>query len=112
MRKITHNDEKTVILGAGLAGLACGYELTRLGFPVTIFEEYESIGGLSKTLWFSTPEGQFGFDFGGHRFLTRIKEIEQFFFDLIGYEKVETRQRSSRILLKGKFFDYPIKPFS
>jgi protoporphyrinogen oxidase len=105
-------DKKTVIIGAGLAGLSCGYELTKLGFPVTIYEANDSIGGLSRTFWYDTAEGKFGSDFGGHRFLTQEKQIEQFFFNVVGNENVEKRQRSSRILLKGKYFDYPIKPFS
>ncbi|MFW9993837.1 MAG: FAD-dependent oxidoreductase [Candidatus Odinarchaeota archaeon] len=104
--------KKTVIIGAGLTGLACGYELARSGISFTIYEATRDIGGLSKTMWFTTPEGRFGFDFGGHRFLTRLEEIEDFFFSIVGRDNIETRQRSSRIYLKGKYYDYPIKPFS
>ncbi len=105
-------DEKTIIIGGGLAGLSCGYELSRNGFPNAIYEFNDSVGGLSRTLWFDTKHGRFGFDFGGHRFLTRDKDIEKFFFNIVGSDNIETRQRSSRILLRGKYFDYPIKPFS
>jgi protoporphyrinogen oxidase len=105
-------DIKTVIIGAGLAGLSCGYELTKNGFSATIYESNENVGGLAKTLWFKTSQGEFGFDFGGHRFLSRDEPIQNFFFDVVGPENIEKRLRSSRILLKGKFFDYPIKPFS
>jgi len=103
---------QTIIIGAGLAGLSCGYKLSENGFPVRIYESNDNIGGLSRTLWFETNQGRFGFDFGGHRFLTRDPHIEKFFYDVIGSENIETRERSSRILLKGKYFDYPIKPFS
>lgn len=105
-------DKRTVIIGAGLAGLSCGYELSVNGFSVTIYESNESIGGLARTLSFNTSQGEFRFDFGGHRFLTRDKDIEKFFFDVLGSDNIEARQRSSRILLRGKYFDYPIKPFS
>jgi protoporphyrinogen oxidase len=104
--------KKTIIIGGGLIGLSCGYELSKHGFPSSIYELNDTLGGLARTLWFDTHQGRFGFDFGGHRFLTREKDIEKFFFDVIGSDNIETRQRSSRILLRGKYFDYPIKPFS
>ncbi|MFX0205809.1 MAG: FAD-dependent oxidoreductase [Candidatus Hodarchaeota archaeon] len=104
--------DEIIIIGAGLAGLSCGYELAKLGLQFKIYEKNENIGGLARTLWFETDHGQFGSDYGGHRFLTREKEIEEFFFKVVGPENIETRQRSSHILLKGKYFDYPIKPFS
>lgn len=107
-----NNSSGTIILGAGLAGLACGYELTKLNHPIIIYEKEDQIGGLSRTIWIKTTNGDFGFDFGGHRFLTREKEIEEFFFEIIGKDNIEKRDRSSRIHLKGKYYDYPIKPFS
>jgi len=107
-----NNSSGTIILGAGLAGLACGYELAKLNKPIKIYEKEDQIGGLSRTIWTKTAIGDFGSDLGGHRFLTREKEIEEFFFEIIGVENIEKRDRSSRIHLKGKYFDYPIKPFS
>ncbi|NHJ39435.1 MAG: FAD-binding protein [Asgard group archaeon] len=107
-----NNSPRTIILGAGLAGLACGYELAKLDKPIIIYEKEDQIGGLSRTIWIKTAYGDFGFDFGGHRFLTREKEIEAFFFEIIGIGYIEKRNRSSHIFLKGRYFDYPIKPFT
>lgn len=43
-------DRKVVILGAGIAGLACALELSRLGFAVVVLEaEREHIGGRVRT---------------------------------------------------------------
>lgn len=110
--RLPRREGKIIIVGAGLAGLSCGYELSNLAFSTSVYEKNESIGGLAKTLWFETSQGRFGFDFGGHRFLTRDEEIKTFFFTVIGPDNIEVRQRSSRILLKGRYFNYPIKPFS
>lgn len=43
-------DQKVVILGAGVAGLACGYELAQLGVEVVLLEaEPEHVGGRVRT---------------------------------------------------------------
>jgi monoamine oxidase len=41
---------KVIVVGAGLAGLAAGYELARAGHGVTIFEAQERTGGRVLTL--------------------------------------------------------------
>ena len=47
------------------------------------------------------------FDLGGHRFLTRIPEIEQLWQDLMGDDFLRVR-RKSRILYQGRFLNYPL----
>ncbi|MDP3385458.1 MAG: FAD-dependent oxidoreductase [Phenylobacterium sp.] len=41
---------KVVILGAGIAGLVCAYELERAGFDVTVLEGRDRLGGRNWTL--------------------------------------------------------------
>jgi len=36
------------IIGAGPAGIACAYDLVRMGYPVTIFEARNEVGGLLR----------------------------------------------------------------
>jgi NADPH-dependent glutamate synthase beta subunit-like oxidoreductase/Pyruvate/2-oxoacid:ferredoxin oxidoreductase delta subunit len=43
----THN-EKIAIIGAGPAGLTAAYELTKLGYPVTVFERMTQPGGMMR----------------------------------------------------------------
>jgi len=40
--------DKVAIVGAGPAGLSCAYDLTRLGYPVTVFEASSKAGGLMR----------------------------------------------------------------
>ena len=40
------NNIKVAIIGSGPAGIACGVELAKKGFKVTIFEKEQEIGGL------------------------------------------------------------------
>ncbi|MBW4453643.1 MAG: NAD(P)-binding protein [Nostoc indistinguendum CM1-VF10] len=43
-------DAKIAIVGAGLAGLACGYELQRQGIKATIYEASDRAGGRCYSL--------------------------------------------------------------
>jgi len=94
-----------VILGGGLSGLSSGYLLTNAGFNVTIFERDETVGGLSKTI----EKNGFRFDLGGHRFFTTDGKIDAFVRTLMGAELISVH-RSSKIYLRNKYFDYPLKP--
>lgn len=43
--RVPPKDGRIAVAGAGLAGLACGYVLTSIGYQVTIFEREAVIGG-------------------------------------------------------------------
>lgn len=40
--------ERIAVIGAGPAGLSCAYHLTRLGYPVTVFEALPQTGGMLR----------------------------------------------------------------
>ncbi len=41
-------EEKIAVIGSGPAGLVAGYELVKKGYPVTIFESQNEVGGMLK----------------------------------------------------------------
>ncbi|HZL63626.1 MAG TPA: FAD-dependent oxidoreductase [Thermoleophilia bacterium] len=41
--------EHMAVIGSGPAGLSAAYQLARLGYPVTVFEEGDEVGGLLRT---------------------------------------------------------------
>jgi len=94
-----------VIIGAGPAGLACAYELHKLGSQATILEADTVVGGLSRTV---VHEG-YRFDIGGHRFFSKVPLINQIWDEILGPDLL-LRQRLSRIHYRNRFFDYPLKP--
>ena len=47
------------------------------------------------------------FDFGGHRFFTKLKQVERMWEHLMGDDFL-TRPRLSRIYYAGKYFSYPL----
>jgi len=97
---------KNIIIGAGPAGLAAGYELAKNSEPVLIIEAEDGVGGLCRTFDFQG----FKFDFGGHRFFTKNPEVQKFWQNFLGEDFLE-RPRLSRIYYRKKFFAYPIKLF-
>ena len=101
--------KKVAVLGAGLAGLSCAYELARRGVPVQVFEKDPFPGGMAASFTYQAPWGEeFVYDFGPHRFHTKDDELKAHVEEILGENKL-TAQRLSRIHLFGKFFDYPLK---
>jgi formate dehydrogenase beta subunit len=43
----TKREDPIAIVGAGPAGLTCGYYLAEMGYPVTIFEQFGASGGMA-----------------------------------------------------------------
>jgi protoporphyrinogen oxidase len=94
-----------VVMGAGPAGLSAAYELTRHGTPVTVLEkDAHQVGGIARTLEFMGCR----FDVGPHRFFSKSAEIEALWTEVLGAE-IRAVSRLTRILYRGKFFDYPIR---
>ena len=97
---------KVVIIGAGPAGLTAAYMLaTRYGITSTILESDSVVGGISRTV---EREG-WRFDIGGHRFFTKVKEVEAFWHEILPDEDFMLRPRMSRIYYNGRYYDYPLK---
>lgn len=46
----SHAKRRVVIIGAGLAGLACGHELSSIGYEVTVVEARDRLGGRVHSL--------------------------------------------------------------
>lgn len=103
--------KKVIIIGAGPAGLAAAYEFyyqNKLqNFHVEIYEKDSQVGGISKTLKY---KGYY-FDLGGHRFYTKIAEIDKFYKNILGKDLLQ-RDRLSRIYYDKKFYNYPLSFFN
>jgi protoporphyrinogen oxidase len=91
------------IIGAGPAGLTAGYELVKRGVPPIVLEKANLVGGISRT---ETYKG-YRFDIGGHRFFTKVPQVQQFWNEILRDEFIQV-PRLSRIYYQGKFYSYPL----
>lgn len=67
--------KSVVVVGAGLAGLACAYELSRRGFAVTLLERSPQLGGKIAS-WKVEVEGQtFAMEHGFHGFFPQYYNL-------------------------------------
>jgi protoporphyrinogen oxidase len=102
-----HEPARVLCIGAGPAGLTAGYLLSKAGVPVVVLEQDpDYVGGISRT---ASYRG-FLFDIGGHRFFSKSSEVEALWDEILGPDFLE-RPRKSRILYRGKLFDYPLRAF-
>ncbi len=92
------------ILGAGPAGLAAAYTLTKLGHSVVVVERDSRVGGLAKSIKYQG----FILDFGPHRFFTKLAPVLKLWDEVLGEDQV-TVNRLTRIYYGGKYFSYPLK---
>lgn len=127
--------ENVIIIGAGPAGLTAAFELLKKApekYSVTVLEESNEIGGISKTVKYHGNR----MDIGGHRFFSKEPEVTKWWNDVMptqgkpSFDDIKLRRkkqlraggpdpeksdevmlirnRVSRIYYKHKFFDYPI----
>lgn len=127
--------KKVIVIGAGPAGITAAFELLKhsKNYEVTVLEETDAIGGISRTVQHNGNR----MDIGGHRFFSKDEEVTEWwnnlmplqgkpsFDDILLQRNVELnpkgpnpetedtvmlkRRRVSRIYYRHKFFDYPVK---
>lgn len=101
-------DQSTLIMGAGPGGLCSAYVLSKAGVSATVVERAPFVGGLARTIVRDTEYGTFRFDIGGHRWFTKIDELNDLFREVIAEELLWVN-RVSRIYFDGNYVDYPLK---
>ncbi len=69
-----------------------------------VLESTEFVGGIART---QIRDG-YRFDLGGHRFFTKVKEVDDLWHEIMKEEFLK-RPRKSRIYWNDKFLEYPLQ---
>jgi protoporphyrinogen oxidase len=85
--------------------LTAAYQLTKRGERPLVLEADDVVGGISRTV---VRDG-WRFDLGGHRFFTKVPEVETLWHEILPEGDFLLRPRMSRIFYNGKYYDYPLK---
>jgi protoporphyrinogen oxidase len=93
------------IVGAGVAGLTIGYQLSQRGYQVTVVERNGVVGGLGRTWHY----GDFHFDVGPHRFHTENPRVAEFIKSILKEEAIEIPRRSGARMFGG-YHEWPLRP--
>jgi len=97
----------TVIIGAGPAGCAAGMTLVCAGTKCIILDKLDRPGGLSRSI----QRRGCTFDVGPHRFFTKSNEVLSMWRSILKDDLIMV-DRLTRILYKGKLFNYPLSPIN
>ena len=93
---------ETLIVGGGLAGLACARELHQASHPYLLVEKENQVGGLCRTI---STQG-FTFDYTGHFLHFQKPEIKDWVLQFTGSE-LKLRKRHAVIYSQGTYSEYP-----
>ena len=96
--------KNAIVIGGGPAGLTAAYDLTKVGIKPIVLEMGARVGGIARTEVFNG----YRMDIGGHRFFTKVPEVEAFWHEVLG-EDFLTRPRLSRIYYDRKYIMYPLR---
>lgn len=99
---------KILIIGAGPAGLTCGYQISKNhNYDCKIIEITDQVGGMARSITIFDRI----VDIGPHRFFSNDTRINKLWLEVIGSE-YKMVNRLTRIYYKKKFYNYPLKPFN
>jgi protoporphyrinogen oxidase len=97
---------RTVVIGAGITGLATAAALEERGdHDYLVLEGDAEIGGYCKTI---KKEG-FVWDYSGHFFHFKHADIEKWLRDRMQGQEIRTVEKKSFIDYKGKLIDFPFQ---
>ncbi|MDJ0508009.1 MAG: FAD-dependent oxidoreductase [Crocosphaera sp.] len=82
--------KSVVVIGAGLAGLACAYELSKRGFEVILLEKSTNLGGKISSWTINFGKNSFKMEHGFHGFFPQYYNLKEIVSEL----KIDNNFRS------------------
>lgn len=107
------NQPKTVvIIGAGLAGLACAYELSQRGFQVTLLERSPQLGGKIASWPIKVGNETFKMEHGFHGFFPQYYNLKSLVEELNIADNFLSLEFYSVVFGDGKYKSEVFRPSS
>jgi protoporphyrinogen oxidase len=93
-----------VILGGGLAGLACADTLSAAGQPFVLIEQSQQVGGLTPSIDFEGCR----FELGPHIYFVADDTVTDFWKGLVS-ERFRLHARQTKLYYNGTFIHSPLR---
>lgn len=101
-KKMKEENVKYLIIGAGITGLSFAQQVKE---KYLIIEKENDIGGYCRTI----KKGNYIWDYAGHFFHFKNKNIRNKFVENIGKKNLVKQQKDTKILYKKKKIHYPFQ---
>ena len=108
-RQLNHQ-KSVVVVGAGLAGLACAYELCQRGFAVTLLERSPQLGGKIASWSIQVGEETFMMEHGFHGFFPQYYNLNSLVEELNINDNFVSLESYSVVFRDGKYQPEVFRP--
>jgi len=92
------------ILGGGISGLSCGFELSKSeNNSILVIEKEQKVGGVCGGFTYKN----FNLDYGPHKIYSQLEGLMDYFKNIIGEDTLKIKKRNS-LFLMNKYFNFPL----
>jgi carotenoid phi-ring synthase / carotenoid chi-ring synthase len=108
--RILNQNKSVVVVGAGLAGLACAYELSQRGFAVTLLEQSPQLGGKIASWQVEAAGETFKMEHGFHGFFPQYYNLNNLVAELGITDNFESLNSYSVVYRDSKYKPEVFRP--
>ncbi|WP_013322408.1 FAD-dependent oxidoreductase [Gloeothece verrucosa] len=102
--------KSVVVIGAGLAGLACAYQLSQRGFQVTLLERSPNLGGKIASWIIEVGDEQFKMEHGFHGFFPQYYNLNNLIQELEISDNFQSLDFYSLLFRQGTYHEEVFRP--